>query len=319
MVSPSDPASEPNPTGHVTVLLDEAVGMLLDTAHPAGRIWVDGTFGRGGHSRAILQRMDAMDRLVVIDRDPEAIEVATALARQDGRVTVVRGSWDMAIAELARQGINRWHGVLLDLGVSSPQLERGDRGFSFRLDGPLDMRMDPESGQSAATWLNTADEQEIIRVLREYGEESQARRIVRSIIERRPLTTTRELAAAVEAVVRRTVSGKHGATRTFQAVRIFINDELGLLERSLPAFYSGLLPGARLVVISFHSLEDRVVKQYFRDRSSPPMLPRRLPVRAAEHKPSARLVGSSRTPAAAEIADNPRARSARLRVLERLA
>ena len=319
MVFPSESPSNESAGSHVSVFLVEAIDALFETRFPAGRIWVDGTFGRGGHSRAILSRMEASDRLVVIDRDPEAIKVAQILAESDARVIVVHGSWEVAVEELARRGIERWHGVLLDLGVSSPQLESGMRGFSFRLDGPLDMRMDPDSGQSAAAWLNQAEERDIVRVLRQYGEEMQARRIARSILERRPLATTADLVAAVEAVVHRSASGRHEATRTFQAVRIFVNDELGLLERSLPVFFSGLEPGARLVVISFHSLEDRIVKHFFKGQSSPPVLPRRLPVRADAMKPVARLIGRSRTPSPAEMNRNPRARSARIRVLEKIA
>ena len=319
MVFPSESPSNEPAGSHVSVFLVEAIDALFETRFPAGRIWVDGTFGRGGHSRAILSRMEASDRLVVIDRDPEAIKVAQILAESDARVIVVHGSWEVAVEELARRGIERWHGVLLDLGVSSPQLESGMRGFSFRLDGPLDMRMDPDSGQSAAAWLNQAEERDIVRVLRQYGEEMQARRIARSILERRPLATTADLVAAVEAVVHRSASGRHEATRTFQAVRIFVNDELGLLERSLPVFFSGLEPGARLVVISFHSLEDRIVKHFFKGQSSPPVLPRRLPVRADAMKPVARLIGRSRTPSPAEMNRNPRARSSRIRVLEKIA
>ncbi len=319
MVSPSDPPGDQPANSHVSVFLAEAIDALFESSVPAGRIWVDGTFGRGGHSRAILSQMGTADRLVVIDRDPEAIKVAQILSQTDERVIVVHGSWEAAVEELARRGIERWHGVLLDLGVSSPQLESGIRGFSFRHDGPLDMRMDPESGQSAADWLNQAEERDIVRVLREYGEETQARRIARSILDRRPLATTADLVAAVEAVVHRSASGKHVATRTFQAVRIFVNDELGLLARSLPAFFAGLEPGARLVVISFHSLEDRIVKHFFRDQSSPPVLPRRMPVRADAIRPVARLIGRSREPSQAETNRNPRARSARIRVLEKIA
>ncbi len=319
MVFPSESPSNQPAGSHVSVFLTEAIDALFESPLPAGRIWVDGTFGRGGHSRAILSRMEDADRLVVIDRDPEAIKVAQVLAETDARVIVVHGSWEAAVEELARRGIERWHGVLLDLGVSSPQLENGMRGFSFRLDGPLDMRMDPGSGQSAAAWLNQAEERDIVRVLRQYGEEMQARRIARSILERRPLSTTADLVAAVEAVVHRSASGRHEATRTFQAVRIFVNDELGLLERSLPVFFSGLEPGARLVVISFHSLEDRIVKHFFKGKSSPPVLPRRLPVRADAIKPVARLIGRSRAPSPAETNRNPRARSARIRVLEKIA
>lgn len=305
--------------GHVPVLLDAAVSALLGSAASDARILIDGTFGRGGHARAVLDQLTEVDRLVVIDRDPEAIAEARRLAARDARVVVVEGAWDAALALLSEAGICRWHGVLLDLGVSSPQLDDPARGFSFRNEGPLDMRMNPNDGLSAAEWLNSADEREISKVLFELGEEPQARRIARSICARRPLKTTTDLVAAVrEAAVHR--SGyRHEATRTFQAVRIHVNDELGVLDRSLPMFFAGLVAGGRLVVISFHSLEDRIVKHRFRDLSSPPVLPRRLPVRAEAHRAAARLVGKPVAPSAAEAAANARARSARLRVLERLA
>ncbi|MEZ5596158.1 MAG: 16S rRNA (cytosine(1402)-N(4))-methyltransferase RsmH [Pseudomonadales bacterium] len=320
MTSPSEPCTPvPVTAAHHPVLLDEAVGALLDAQlNQEVRIWIDGTFGRGGHARAILSRMRAGDRLVVVDRDPAAIEVARELAAQDSRVLVIRGVWTDAVAALARAGIREWHGVLLDLGVSSPQLDAAERGFSFRLDGPLDMRMDPEQSPSAADWLNSADENEIARVLREYGEELKARRIAREIVRRRPLQTTRDLLEAVTQVLGPSRTGRSEATRTFQAVRIQVNDELGLLRAALPLWFGGLASHGRLVVISFHSLEDRIVKRYFRERVVPPALPRRLPVRAAAVPAQARLVGRSRTAGSTETAHNPRARSARLRVLERL-
>lgn len=303
---------------HAPVMLDAAVSALVSIDVPAGRVFVDGTFGRGGHTRAILDRIAAVDRLVVIDRDPAAIEVAAALARTDSRVTVLQGSWEDALASLADLGITTWHGVLLDLGVSSPQLDDPERGFSFQQDGPLDMRMNPLGGMTAADWLNAAEEREIARTLFEYGEEPQARRIAKSICAKRPLRRTSDLVEAVQDATPVRSGRRHEATRTFQAVRIRINDELGLLERSLPRFFAGLAAGGRLVVISFHSLEDRIVKHAFRRFSSAPDLPRHLPVRAGEHRPLARLLGKARSADPIETTVNPRARSARLRILERL-
>lgn len=303
---------------HAPVLLEAAVDALVSVDVPSGRVFVDGTFGRGGHAKAILARIAPIDRLVVIDRDPAAIAVAAVVAEQDPRVTVLRGSWEEVLQVLPQMGIETWHGVLLDLGVSSPQLDDSARGFSFQQDGPLDMRMDPEGGPSAADWLNSADEWDIAKVLFEYGEEPMARRIAKSICARRPLQTTADLVEAVREAAPARSGGRHEATRTFQAVRIKVNDELGMLERTLPRFFSGLIAKGRLVVISFHSLEDRIVKHTFRAFSSPPDLPRHLPVRADAHRPKAKLLGKPTKPEPIETAANPRARSAKLRVLERL-
>jgi len=314
----SDPRLE-SEGRHAPVLLDACVNALVSIDVPAGRVFVDGTFGRGGHAREILSRIAPIDRLVVIDRDPEAIAVAVELAKNDGRIIVVQGTWETAVGKLQSLGVDTWHGVLLDLGVSSPQLDDAARGFSFQTDGPLDMRMDPEAGTSAADWLNTADEKDISRVLFEYGEEREARRIAKTICARRPLHRTSDLVEAVRLAVPVRAGRKHEATRTFQAIRIQVNDELGILERSLPMFFSGLAASGRLVVISFHSLEDRIVKQTFRTLASPPVLPRHLPVRADQLRPSARLLGKSIAPEPREVLANPRSRSARLRILERLA
>jgi 16S rRNA (cytosine1402-N4)-methyltransferase len=303
---------------HAPVLLDACVDALVSINVPEGRVFVDGTFGRGGHARQILSRIAPLDRLVVIDRDPNAITAALELSRSDARIVVVQGTWEVALSKLRSLGVDTWHGVLLDLGVSSPQLDDAARGFSFQSDGPLDMRMDPESGTTAADWLNGAEEKEIAKVLFEFGEEREARRIAKAICALRPLRRTSELVDAVRQAVPVRAGRKHEATRTFQAIRIQVNDELGTLERSLPQFFAGLATSGRLVVISFHSLEDRIVKRTFRSLASPPALPRHLPVRADQFRPSARLLGRSIAPEPHEILANPRSRSARLRILERL-
>ncbi len=303
-------------SGHVPVLLEEAVGLLVAGSVPAPRLWLDGTFGRGGHARALLALMAAEDRLVVVDRDPQAIAAARELAEEDGRVIVLHGEWNEVLDGLPAGALA---GVLLDLGVSSPQLDDAGRGFSFVADGPLDMRMNPQAGASAADWLNQAQEQEISRVIREYGEERFARRIARSIVEARPLHRTGELRAAVLRALPARDRGKHDATRTFQAVRIHVNGELAAIEAVLPKLFERLAPGGRMVVISFHSLEDRLVKRFFRLCSSPPSVPRSVPVRAENTHAAARLVVRSVTAGAREVAANPRSRSARLRALERCA
>jgi 16S rRNA (cytosine1402-N4)-methyltransferase len=302
---------------HQPVLLEETLEHLL--AVPGeGLLFVDGTYGRGGHSRAMLERLAAGDRLLVIDRDPAAIADARALAATDARVIVCRGRFSELPALLADAGLGCANGVLLDIGVSSPQLDEAERGFSFSKDGPLDMRMDPEQGPSAADWLNTAGAEEIAGVLKRFGEERHARRIARAIVAARPLGTTVELAAVIEAAQPGSRErGKHPATRSFQAIRMHVNDELGELERAIDVAFEQLCPGGRLAIISFHSLEDRMVKQRFRALASPPALPRRLPVRADATEPPARLVAGPVRAGAREVHSNPRARSATLRVLER--
>jgi 16S rRNA (cytosine1402-N4)-methyltransferase len=304
--------------GHEPVLCAETIEHLTPVLERAV-IFVDATFGRGGHSVALLAKLGPDARLIAVDRDPQAIAAARSLAVTDARVTVCQGPFSALSSLLSGIGVEKVDGVLLDLGVSSPQLDDPARGFSFQHDGPLDMRMDPGHGASAAEWLNSAGEQEIAGVLKTLGEERFARRIARAIVAARPLGTTRELARVIEAAQPASRErGKHPATRSFQAIRMHVNDELGELAAGLDAAFSHLLPGGRLAVISFHSLEDRLVKQRFRALSSPPSLPRRLPVRAVEHQPPARVIAGPVRAGARELSRNPRARSATLRVLERI-
>ena len=281
--------------------------------------YLDGTFGRGGHARGVLQRLGAGGRLLLMDKDPEAIRVAEHAFGADARVAIHRGSFiDLAGWEPAQSGLD---GVLFDLGVSSPQLDVAERGFSFGKDGPLDMRMDPDSGESAAQWLARADEAEIAEVLWTYGEERLSRRIAKAIVARRterPFTRTADLADLLGAVVGR---GKHDinpATRSFQAIRIHINRELADLEAGLDAALAALRPGGRLAVISFHSLEDRIVKQFIARHAKAPPANRRLPVAQAFVPVLADVGGGAIRAEAAELAANPRARSAVLRVAEKL-
>ncbi len=301
---------------HVSVLLSEAVDAL---AIRADGLYVDATFGRGGHSRAVLAQLGPQGRLIAFDRDPAAIAAGQAVG--DARLTLVHSAFSALDDELARLGVQVVDGVLLDLGVSSPQLDDAARGMSFRFDAPLDMRMDTSRGQTVAEWLAEASVGQITEVIREYGEERFAHAIAKAIATARAggaVATTGQLAALVEKAVRTREPGQHPATRTFQALRIFINQELEELSRVLPACVSRLRPGGRLAVISFHSLEDRIVKRFMRDESRPPVLPRRLPVRAADlPAPRLRLVGKAARPGEAEVAANPRARSAVLRVAER--
>jgi 16S rRNA (cytosine1402-N4)-methyltransferase len=301
---------------HVSVLLSEAVDAL---AIRADGLYVDATFGRGGHSRAVLAQLGPQGRLIAFDRDPAAIAAGQAVG--DARLTLVHSAFSALDDELARLGVQVVDGVLLDLGVSSPQLDDAARGMSFRFDAPLDMRMDTSRGQTVAEWLAEASVGQITEVIREYGEERFAHAIAKAIATARAggaVATTGQLAALVEKAVRTREPGQHPATRTFQALRIFINQELEELSRVLPACVSRLRPGGRLAVISFHSLEDRIVKRFMRDESRPPVLPRRLPVRAADlPAPRLRLVGKAARPGEAEVATNPRARSAVLRVAER--
>lgn len=312
----------PAPLRHRTVLLDEAVEALV--WRPGG-VYVDGTFGRGGHSRAVLARLGPEGALVAFDKDPAAIAEAGTI--KDARFSIEHASF-AAMAE--RLGATKVAGVLLDLGISSPQIDDAARGFSFRFEGPLDMRMDTTRGLTAAQWLAQADEQDIARVIRDYGEERFAVQIAKAIVARRsepghggPLATTADLAALVAKAVKTREKGQDPATRTFQALRIFINQELADLERGLSAAYDLLEPGGRLVVISFHSLEDRIVKRFMQAHARPqqdadPAL-RRAPIRASElPQPTLKLLGRHR-PGPEEVADNPRARSAVMRVAEKLA
>lgn len=280
--------------------------------------YLDGTFGRGGHARGVLERLGDGGRLLLMDKDPEAIRVAEHTFGADPRVAIRRGSF-AALGEWdrVRDGLD---GVLLDLGVSSPQLDVAERGFSFGKDGPLDMRMDPESGESAAEWLARADEREIADVLWTFGEEKQSRRIARAIVARRadaPLLRTAHLADLIASVVPRGAQKIHPATRSFQAIRIFVNRELEDLERGLDAAVAALKPGGRLAVISFHSLEDRIVKQFIARLAKAPPANRRMPVEVA-FTPTLRIVGDALKADEAETAANPRARSAVLRVAEKL-
>lgn len=283
--------------------------------------YVDGTFGRGGHSRALLNWLGPDGLLVGIDRDPQAVESGRQLAADDGRFRIMASRFDCLTTLVAEVG-RPLSGVLLDLGVSSPQLDDPARGFSFLRDGPLDMRMDPETGESAAEWLQRAGQTEIADVLFRYGEEKKSRRIARLICERReeqPIRTTGELARLIEQAIGRGEPGKHAATRSFQAIRIFINQELQALEAVLDQALECLAPGGRLAVISFHSLEDRIVKLFIRDHSGrAPKLRGGLP--AANAKPvQLAPLGKARRADEQEIRDNPRARSAVLRVAEKVA
>lgn len=301
---------------HVPVLLHAVVEGLA--IRPAGS-YVDATFGRGGHSAAILQRLGPDGRLLVMDRDPEAAASAEQQYEKDQRVVVVRGSFTLLEKAVEKAGMTgRINGVLIDLGVSSPQLDDPARGFSFMQDGALDMRMDPTVGEPVAAWLNRASLDDIVCVLRDYGEEPHARRIARAIVAARPLHRTRQLAEVIAAAVPRREPGRHPATRAFQALRIFINRELDELRAVLPQTLRVLAPGGRLAVISFHSLEDRIVKRFMREESRGDPYPAGLPVPASELHPGLRLVGGALHPDETEIERNPRARSAVLRVAERL-
>ena len=299
--------------------LDEAVNGL--NIRPDG-IYIDGTFGRGGHSRLILSQLGEEGRLLAIDRDPQAIAVAKTI--DDPRFSIIHGPFS-ALGEYVaeRDLIGKIDGILLDLGVSSPQLDDAERGFSFMRDGPLDMRMDPTRGQSAAEWLQTAEEADIAWVLKTYGEERFAKRIARAIVERnreQPMTRTKELAEVVAAATPVKDKFKHPATRTFQAVRIWVNSELEEIEQALKSSLNVLAPGGRLSIISFHSLEDRIVKRFMRENSRGPQVPAGLPMTEEQLKKlggrQLRALGKL-MPGEEEVAENPRARSSVLRIAER--
>lgn len=304
---------------HTTVLLDEAVNGL--NIRPDG-IYIDGTFGRGGHSRLILSQLGEQGRLLAIDRDPQAIAAAAAI--DDPRFSIIHGPFS-ALADYAREREldGKIDGILLDLGVSSPQLDDAERGFSFMRDGPLDMRMDPTRGQSAAQWLMTAEEADIAWVIKTFGEERFGKRIARAIVERNreePMTRTKELAAVVSAAMPVKDKFKHPATRTFQAIRIWINSELDEIEKALNGSLEALAVGGRLSIISFHSLEDRIVKRFMREKSRGPQVPAGIPMTEAQlNKLGGRQLKAigKLMPGEDEVAENPRARSSVLRIAER--
>ena len=306
--------------GHVPVLLAETLERL---AVRQGGIYVDATFGRGGHSKAILAALGPAGRLLAIDRDPQAVAAARILAAEDSRLQVAHAEFSSLEDLVRRRGLaGRIDGILWDFGVSSPQLDAPERGFSFLQDGPLDMRMNLESaGPSAAQWLTRAQEREIAQVLREFGEERYARRIAHAIVverEKRPLERTRQLADLIATAHPAWEKGKHPATRSFQAIRIFINRELEEISAALRQALEVVIVGGRLVAISFHSLEDRLVKRFFKQAARGDNLPRGLPVTKAEQRVRLRLLGGALRPSEAEIAANPRARSAILRAAEKL-
>jgi len=306
---------------HTTVLLDEAVNGL--NIREDG-IYIDGTFGRGGHSRLILSQLGEKGQLIAIDRDPQAIAAAAEI--NDPRFSIVHGPFSALAEYVEERGLTgKIDGVLLDLGVSSPQLDDAERGFSFMRDGPLDMRMDPTRGQSAAEWLMSAEEADIAFVIKTYGEERFGKRIARAIVERnrdQPMTRTKELATVIAAAMPVKDKFKHPATRTFQAIRIWINSELEEIDTALKGALSVLAPGGRLSIISFHSLEDRLVKRFMRDQSRGPQVPAGIPMTESqlealggrELKTLGKLI-----PGEAEVNENPRARSSVLRIAERTA
>lgn len=302
-------------TEHETVLLEEAVDGLVQRAEG---VYVDCTFGRGGHSREILRRLAPEGRLIALDRDDEAVAAAARIA--DRRFAIAHARFGELRRVLDEAGVEQVDGVLLDLGVSSPQIDVAERGFSFRADAPLDMRMDRTQGETAAQWLARADEAQIKGVIRDYGEERFAGAIAKAIVAARsgaPVTTTAQLARIVGAAVRTREPGQDPATRTFQALRIHLNQELEELQVALPQALAALITGGRLAVISFHSLEDRIVKRFMRDLAQP-QLPERLPLRAAEMpQPVLKLIGKAQRAGATELASNPRARSAVLRIAEK--
>lgn len=307
-------------TAHQTVLLQETIAAL--NIQPAG-IYVDATFGRGGHSAAILAQLNDQGRLLMIDKDPAAIQAASERFADDTRVVIQQGSFadlETYVTELGWHG--KVDGICLDLGVSSPQLDTAARGFSFQHTGPLDMRMDPTQGLSAQDWLATASAEDIADVLYHYGEERFSRRIARAIVEYRdaqPLTTTTQLADIIAAATPKKDKFKHPATRSFQAIRIFINQELSDLETCLSACVNVLKKMGRLAVITFHSLEDRIVKQFIKKAAQGPQYPKDLPIVPVASQPRLKSVGKFISPSEAELAANTRSRSAKLRIAEKVA
>lgn len=305
---------------HQTVLLDEAVVSVLGARDG---VYVDATFGRGGHTRHLLAQLDADARVIGFDKDPQAIAAGQLLAAEDARFSIVHESFADILDVMTAMGLaGSVNGVLADLGVSSPQLDDAERGFSFMNDGPLDMRMDVTRGQSAAEWIAGVDETELARVLFEFGEERHSRRIARAIVRVRaesPITRTKQLADIVAEAHPAWEKHKHPATRAFQAIRIFINNELGDIERFLRDALRVLKPQGRLAVISFHSLEDRLVKQYFQKEAKGDDFPPGLPITVDMLKPRLKIIGKAIDPSVEEVSANPRSRSARLRVAEKIA
>jgi 16S rRNA (cytosine1402-N4)-methyltransferase len=305
---------------HIAVLVEEALAAL---AVEAGGYYVDATFGRGGHTARLLEAVGREGRVLAIDQDPQAIQAGRARFADEVRLALVHASFaDLGSLVPAYSDGRACRGVLLDLGVSSPQLDDATRGFSFRADGPLDMRMDTTRGEPVSGWLARAGVDEIREVIAELGEERFARRVANAIVATRreqPVERTSELAALVSRAVRTREPGKHPATRTFQALRIFINDELGALERALSAALGVLAPGGRLAVISFHSLEDRIVKRFMQRESTVDPALAQLPIVPLAARPRLKIIGRKLRPGATEIAINPRARSALLRMAEKLA
>lgn len=310
-----------NESPHFSVLLEESVEALV--VDPEGT-YVDGTFGRGGHSRAILKQLGPNGKLIGIDKDPDAVAVGRELEQEDSRFHMVHGSfadvheYEQVQQALANGGLT---GVLVDLGVSSPQLDVAERGFSFMNDGPLDMRMNTESGMTAAEWINTAKAEDIAQVLWEYGEERFSRHMAKAVVERRetkPFTRTHDFAEVIKAANRKWEKGKHPATRAFQAVRIFINRELDDLRQLLDGSVGLLAPKGRLVVISFHSLEDRMVKRFFREQSLGKQFPKGLPVTEEMKQQNIKIIGKALKASDTELTQNIRSRSAVMRVAERL-
>ncbi len=303
---------------HQPVLLDEALASL--NIRPSG-IYIDATFGRGGHSRAILQQLNEAGRLIAFDQDPEAVAYARQHFADEPRLTIEHCNFNQVASVVEQLGLSeKIDGVLMDLGVSSPQLDDAERGFSFLRSGPLDMRMDTEQGVTAAQWLARVKPADLINVLKKYGEEKFARRIATAIVETRDtreITETGDLAKIISDAIPVKEKHKHPATRSFQAIRIYVNQELHSIEQGLKGAASVLVKGGRLSVISFHSLEDRIVKRFMRDISSRPKLPAGLPVMEADIEVPFRLVAKPVVAGAKELDVNPRARSARLRVLER--
>lgn len=303
---------------HYSVLLTEAVGALVLNTQG---FYIDGTFGRGGHSREILRQLSPSGRLLAFDKDPQAVTEGKALEQEDTRFSICHRSFADIGQELQQREITQVDGVLLDLGVSSPQLDQAERGFSFLRDGPLDMRMNTITGITAAQWLGQVGESDLTRILKDYGEERFAKRIARAIVTQRqlaPIETTAQLADIVAAANPAWERDKHPATRVFQAIRIFINNELRDLEDTLPSIMKAVRAGGRMVVISFHSLEDRIVKRFFRDQARGQDLPKGLPVMDSQIQRALRVVGKPVKASTHELAENLRSRSAVMRVAEKL-